>query len=236
MTAAILIILKIIIFLKGWQAAVSQSAGGTNARLPIICRVLLSLLLVTASLFAYLYTRSICSRWVLLGMLASFLGDLSMAEIIPFKNRLAGGMFFFGIAHILYIISYAETARSYGMKLFNPGFAAPLLLYGLVAGLLWAFLVRNPENGVFINAASAVYAMWLGFMASCAAELGILLNGCWWITSLGALLFTMSDLTIGATGIGKRHFKNPEIFIWLTYVAGQAGIIYAPWIGILFNK
>lgn len=231
----IFVIIQVLLFTAGWLSAIRQSPEGKNERLPLVYRILLSVSLLISSLFAFLNTHSLYSTWVLCGMMSSFLGDLAMAEVLPFKNRLTGGMLFFGAAHVLYITSYINTIHFYGLKLINPSFAIPLSLYGILIGAAWSILIRNPEKNKLINAGSLVYAAWLGFMASCAAELAILLRGTWWLTSAGALLFAMSDLTIGLTKIGKKEYKNPEIFIWLTYVTGQAGIIYAPWINSLIH-
>lgn len=235
MKVVLFVMVQILLFTAGWLSAARKSSISLNVRLPLIYRILLSASLLISSLFAFLNTHSLYSMWVLLGMLSSFLGDLAMAEVLPFKNRLAGGMLFFGIAHMLYITSYIGTIHQYGLKLLNPTFAIPVSLYGLLIIVSWFIFVRSPENSTFINIGSFVYAIWLGFMASCAAELAILLGSAWWLTSAGAFLFAMSDLTIGITKLGKKKFKNPEIFIWLTYVAGQAGIIYTPWIHSLFH-
>lgn len=236
MELVLFIMAQVLLFTAGWLSAIKQSPDGINARLPLVYRILLSISLLISSLFAFLNTHSIYSMWVLLGMLSSFLGDLAMAEVLHFKNRLIGGMLFFGIAHMLYITSYIMTIHQYGLKLLNPTFAIPLSLYMILITASWIILIRNPERGTLLNAGSFLYAMWLGFMASCAAELALLVGNTWWLTSAGALLFAMSDLTIGLTMIGKRKFRNPEIFIWATYVAGQAGIIYSPWIHSLLIK
>ena len=43
--------------------------------------------------------------------------------------------------------------------------------------------------------------------------------------------FYISDTIIGITDIGRAALKRPHLWIWLTYVLGQMGIIYGVWIG-----
>jgi YhhN-like protein. len=167
-------------------------------------------------------------------MAASFLGDLAMAEIIPFNNRIVGGMLLFGIAHILYIISYTKAARFLGGMLIDISFIIPAFLYGIIAVYAWFFHIRSSKISYSVNAASLVYSLWLSFMASTALQLAIKFGSRWWAAAAGAFLFVLSDFIIGVSMIGKTKFKSPEIFIWFTYLAGQAGIIYAPWISWQF--
>lgn len=44
-------------------------------------------------------------------------------------------------------------------------------------------------------------------------------------------LFYISDKIIGITDIGRAALKRAHLWIWLTYVLGQMGIIYGVWIG-----
>jgi len=58
------------------------------------------------------------------------------------------------------------------------------------------------------------------------------LGGWWWIIPLGAVLFYISDTIIGITDIGRVMLKRPHLWIWLTYIMGQMGIIYGVWLGL----
>ena len=53
------------------------------------------------------------------------------------------------------------------------------------------------------------------------------LGGGWWLTALGGLSFVASDFLIGVTDIRETHIENANDWIWLTYLAGQMGIVYA---------
>ena len=94
MLIASLFLLQLFLFAAGilgpWRDA---PALKTNGRLPRVIRMLLSLSLVAAALVIALNPfriDAIYTRWVFLGMTASFIGDLIMARLIPLPNRLIG--------------------------------------------------------------------------------------------------------------------------------------------------
>jgi uncharacterized membrane protein YhhN len=88
----------------------------------------------------------------------------------------------------------------------------------------WWFLIRNPQRGVVTNVGALVYGLWISVMASFA--LGLAYGLGFWITALGGLLFVSSDFLIGMTDIRGIQLRNANDWVWLTYVAGQMGIIY----------
>ena len=93
----------------------------------------------------------------------------------------------------------------------------------------WSFLIRNPKQKKALYIGGLAYGLWIGIMASFALSLAITLGGTWWMAAAGALLFAVSDAIIGVTKIGGISFRYSEIWVWLTYVLGQMGIIYAGW-------
>ena len=223
---------QLIIFAAGilgpWRDAPERQ---TNGRLPLAARMLLSASLLVA---AFLIWQSgapqpAYAQWVTFGMLASFIGDLVMARLIPFPNRLIGGMISFGIAHGLYMNAYIGTIQTISSiepyNRWTTGLALGIGFYGVVSVFGWLALIRNPAKGAVINIGALVYGLWIGLMASFALALGYALG--FWLTALGGLLFVASDFIIGVTDIRGISFKHANDWVWLTYVAGQMGIIYA---------
>ena len=94
-----------------------------NGRLPRPIQMLLSFLLVVAAfvIWASGAKYAAYAQWVAFGMLASFIGDLNMARLIPLPNRLIGGMIAFGIAHALYIVAYVQTIQASRAAILNSG-------------------------------------------------------------------------------------------------------------------
>ena len=237
MIIALLFLVQIALFVGGilgpWRDAPERK---NNGRLPLVARMLLSFSLLVAALLIWLFQPDRPAslgigqpyvQWVLFGMFASFIGDLIMARLIPTPNRLIGGMIAFGIAHALYITAYVQTLRANAAELPNTGLWIGLGLYGVISIFGWWLLIRNPARGTAINLGALVYGVWIGAMASFALALAVGLGGGWWIAALGGLLFVASDFIIGITDIRGIALKNANDWVWLTYVAGQMGIVYA---------
>lgn len=235
MVTGILLASQVLLFLVGWQLALKgESYSHSNARLPLWCRMLLSISLIFSAFWVWQTTAqeySIYGLWVFLGMIMSFAGDLAMAGIMPINNRMIGGILFFSIAHGLYITAYMKTIISKIPTAANINFYIIIIITLILTYLGWRFFINNHQKKKLINIAALFYALWISTMAASALYLALLLGKQWWITVFGALSFVLSDFIIGSTRIGKFSLRNPEIFIWLTYIAGQIGIIYAPWIG-----
>ncbi len=208
--------------------------ANATGHLPRAARMLLSFSLVVAAAFLIWGGGSripVYAQWVFFGMCASFVGDLVMARLIPFPNRLFGGMLAFGVAHLLYITAYHRTLQTISAlepyNRFALGLVIGLVFYGLVLGLVWWFLIRNPRKGTILNVGALAYGGVIAVMASFALALALALGGAFWLTALGGLLLLCSDFIIGMTNIHDIPLTNANDWIWLTYVAGQMGIIYA---------
>ncbi|MFQ5665155.1 MAG: lysoplasmalogenase [Candidatus Binatia bacterium] len=234
MIIGLLWIAQVALFAVGWFGPWRDAPErDTNGRLAWPVRMGLSLSLVVAAFLIWsgrTAEAAAYSRWVLLGMMASFAGDLIMARLLPVPNRLIGGMAAFGVAHALYITAYVSTVRLRGAAVASPGLWLGLIAYGTATVSGWWFLIRNPAREPIVNVGALVYGLWIGLMASFALALGMSLGGGWWLAALGGLLFVGSDLLIGVTDIRGLRLTNANDWIWLTYVAGQMGIIYAPWL------
>ena len=233
MILATLFLTQIALFTAGyfgpWRDAPELK---NNGRLSRPFRMLLSALLLVAA-FVVSQTSGrlleVYSQWVFFGMVASFVGDLIMARLIPLPNRLIGGMLAFGLAHALYIMAYIQTIGALDAAVLNTGFWLGIGFYGVVSIVGWFILIRNPNKSASINLGALVYGTWIGLMASFALALAVVIGGAFWVTALGGLLFIVSDFIIGVTDIRGLQMKNANDWIWLTYVAGQMGIIYAAW-------
>ncbi len=205
----------------------------TNGRLPRPIRMLLSFSLLVAAFIVWQSgaKQTTYAQWVCFGMFASFIGDLIMAQLIPLPNRLIGGMIAFGIAHALYITAYISTI---GQSLDSAlvGLFTGLLFYCSLTVLTWWFLIRNPQKETAINIGALVYGLWISVMASFAFALAVSVGGAFWLTAIGGLIFVVSDFLIGITDIRGIAIKNANDWIWLTYIAGQMGIVYAGWVAV----
>lgn len=233
MSITSLLVAQITAFLIGWAGPWRDPPElRNNGRVARPIRMGLSFSLVVGALLVWIGSppasvQAAYSAWALGGMSASFIGDLIMARLIPLSSRLIGGMIAFGAAHALYVSGYLAAVRTAGGSIVNAGLCIALVLYGAATYLGWRGAIRNPSKPRAINAGALLYGAWVALMAAVAAGMAAALGGTWWLAALGGLSFVVSDFLIGVTDIGQRHFQNANDWIWLTYLAGQMGIIYA---------
>ncbi len=224
---------QIALFVGSWLGPWRDSPERhNNGRLPVQARMLLSFSLVAVAFFIGLGGASrmpVYSRWVAIGMLMAFIGDLIMARIIRVPNRLIGGMLAFGIAYALYAYSFNAAMQTISslepFSRFATGLTIGLIAYGLFTLLAWWLLIRNPQKGTVINIGALVYGLLIGTMAAFGLALGYALG--FWLTAIGGLLLVTSDLLVGMKDVRGTEFTNMNDWVWLTYVLGQMGIIYA---------
>jgi hypothetical protein len=234
MLALIFFLFQLVLFLIGilgpWRDAPELQTNGRLAR-PVRMLLSFSLLVAAFAIWLGVAKMPVYAQWVAFGMLASFIGDLVMARLIPLPNRLIGGMIAFGIAHALYITAYVQTMQTISSlepyHRFNAGLITGLLFYGAFTILSWWFLIRNPQKDAAINFGALGYGLLISVMASFAFALAMAIGNGFWLAAIGGLLFIASDFLIGVTEIRGIKIKNANDWIWLTYVAGQMGIIYA---------
>ncbi|HYD50066.1 MAG TPA: lysoplasmalogenase [Terriglobales bacterium] len=195
-------------------------------RIGISFSLLLGALLVWAQSDGVL---AVYAGWICAGMAASFVGDLIMARLIPVPVRLIGGMVAFAVGHACYIKGYAATLAAAGHSAFPPVLWLVLLLYGAGTVLGWQRWIQNPQRRRELNIGALVYGAWIAVMAAFAFALAWTLGGGFWLAAIGGLIFIASDFLIGLTEIRGVPISNANDWIWLTYIAGQMGIIYAAW-------
>lgn len=225
----VMILAQTILFFVGvWMARAKGRREAVHWELPLAIRMILSASLVAVAWWLWQYNSTFhYSQWAFFGMLLSFVGDLSMAGLIPWPNRLIGGMITFATAHVLYIVAFVKTGALLQGDLFAQGIWIGALLYGSILIVSWLLWIRNPKQPAFLNLGALGYGLWVGGMATFAFALAYTRGGIWWWSALGGLLFVLSDLLIGVTDVGGRTIKHVAIWIWLTYVAAQMAILYA---------
>lgn len=214
-----------------WTGTQIVSDNPKQIRLPLPARVILSLSLVFTAFLISLSWRNAIGNLVLLGMALSFIGDMFNAEVIPLPVPLLGGMVAFGGAHCFYTAAFYLLLKPTGV-LISPWFWIGLAAVWLVTAICWRQFIYNPKRIPALYRGSLIYTLLIGAMAYFTFITGLKLGGWWWIIPLGALLFYISDTIIGITDIGRVVLKRPHLWIWLTYVLGQMGIIYGFWLGL----
>jgi hypothetical protein len=205
------------------------SQDGTG-RLPRPLRMTLSGILVLAALLGWLWGARgtpivLYAAVIFFGMAAGFLGDLIMARLIPVPNRLVFGMIAFGVGHVLYSAAFLLIALQFGLNRTHIHLLilAPLLLFSL---WVWLQHIRKPGGSRAINAGSLVYGVLIAIMTTLALALAAQ-NQHLFGLGLGAVLFLVSDLTLGNWQVRGHVWKSVNDVIWTAYVIGQLLIVHS---------
>lgn len=200
------------------QRAIPWLQRSTSLQLAIMAWLFWGLLLRTTSLGGG-------SLLIAIGMSVSFIADLIMAEIIRVPNRVIGGIATFALAHGLYSGAYLLVGQTLGV--FQVGVVG-LCLSGLwIIGLLiWRQWVYSPSMPMLMNQAA------LGYMVVIATMVGLALAAALgdprlWTLAVGAGLFMISDIILGNQIFRKRPWRYVNEVVWLTYISGQALIVWS---------
>ena len=165
------------------------------------------------------------SLLIAIGMSLSFVADLIMAEIIRLPNRVMGGIVVFGLAHLTYIGAYVSGGGALGI-LRAPlwgGAVVCLLALGLV---LWQKLIRSPSAPQLLNYGALGYTLLITVMVATAVALS-LADGRLGLLAIGATLFLISDVILGNQIFRQNLWPYVSEVVWLTYIFGQAGIVWS---------
>ncbi|WP_416825881.1 lysoplasmalogenase [Ectobacillus polymachus] len=213
---------QVLLFLIGFGLAIWKTKEGGNWILPLPIRLVLSFSLTGAALWLWFQNLSSSyKQWIAIGMTLSTIGDLFMAGMLPFGNRLIGGMIAFAIAHCFYVTAFLHAGFSW------TGAIIGFVVYGSCLLFGWLFFIRNETQPPLFTIGALVYGLWVGGMACFACALSFARQGVWWLPAIGGALFVVSDFIIGVTDIGQRKIKHAELWIWLTYVTAQMAIVYS---------
>jgi len=223
-------------FLALWAAllilgfAFGQLNETRTNRIPLWNRMGSSLILVACALIWWQvgaagsplvsYARLIC-----FGMAVSFLGDLIMARVIPLPERVIFGMLAFGIAHVCYIFAYLDLGQTLALSRRAAQLGGMIALWA-IAGALWWLLIRSPQTSNVLNAGSLIYALLLATMTGMAVSLAVQQPRLG-LLALGAILFLISDVILGNELFRNNVWPLVGDVVWVTYIVGQALIVFS---------
>jgi YhhN family len=198
-------------------------------RMPKWSRLASSAMLVLASWSWFAIARSgevgSFALWLALGMSLGFVGDLSMAGVLPNGRSVLGGMAAFGLGHVAYIIGIWQLSNQLGLG-GDPAGWGSLLVWWMLGGIGWYFIVYRGQKPSTLHKAALPYALLLASTAGIATELALQHGQFIWL-ALGAALFLLSDLILAAELFNDAYFPQIGDVIWFTYGSGQMLIVFA---------
>lgn len=190
-----------------------------------------SLLLVLAAWLSWLLAQVDAqitgfALWIAVGMTLGFIGDLFMAQLLPLKNYILGGIVAFGLGHVAYIIGILTLAAALGLG--DPGARWGALAAWLLIGAAgWYLVVFRGQARSLLHYAALPYALLLASTAGFAT--GLALQEPFFIPlAVGAALFLLSDLLLAAQLFNNLRFRYIGDVVWFLYGPGQMLIVYTP--------
>ncbi|MBL8164921.1 MAG: lysoplasmalogenase [Anaerolineae bacterium] len=200
-----------------------------SRRMPVWTRMTSSLTLVIVGWCCVVFTQETPANsyafGVAVGMTLGFLGDLFMAELLPVKDHILGGIGAFGLGHLAYIAAFLLFGDQNGLN--ESGLRWGAWLTWLVVGTAgWYFVVYRNQKPTFLHRAALPYALLLASTAGFATGLA-LQNGGFILLTVGAALFLLSDLILAARLFNNLHFRLIDDVVWFTYGPAQMLIVYS---------
>lgn len=198
-------------------------------RMPTWTRMASSLILVVAAWVWYLNGRDTFAGssflLVAIGMTLGFIGDLFMAQLLPLKDFVLGGIGAFALGHIAYIVAFITAGNQPEVVVSGVHWDA-LIGWWLVGTVGWYIVVyRGAKERTFLHIAALPYALLLSSTAGLATGLA-LQHSSFLPLALGAALFLLSDLLLAAQLFNGLHFPSIGDVVWLLYGPGQMLIVY----------
>jgi hypothetical protein len=204
-----------------------ENADHTH-RIPRWARIASSFTLVVAvwswRLFAKDDVLGQLASFIAIGMTLGFIGDLFMAQLMPIKDYVLGGIASFGLGHIAYIAGLITIGNEAGLNDPIKRWVA-LLVWLVVAFIAWYFVVFRGRQHSVLHYAALPYSLLLASTAGFAT--GLALQDSRFIAlAVGAALFLLSDLILAAQLFNKLHFRLIGDVVWFMYGPGQMLIVF----------
>ncbi len=204
-------------------------AKDPTRRMPRWTRMASSLVLVIAAFSWYLFVRqTAAANYALLiavGMTFGFIGDLSLAGLLPGGRSVIGGIAAFGLGHIFYITAFLRFASQTGLT--DPiRQLIALAIWLLIGATGWYLVVGRGRPRTTLHWAALPYALLLSATAGIASGLAWI-DGRFLLLALGAALFLLSDLILAGELFAGLKFPLIGDIIWLTYGPAQMLIVYS---------
>ncbi len=196
-------------------------------RMPTRTRMMSSLILVIIAwiLFAFLRdtTYVVLALPVAIGMSFGFLGDLFMAQLLPIKDYVLGGIASFGIGHIAYIIGLLSASEDFQLS----DSAIQWSAWGIwlvITVILWYLIVYRGSEKTLLHKVALPYALLLASTTGFATGLA-LQHPAFILITIGAGLFLLSDLILATELFNGARWTYIGDVVWLTYGPGQMLIV-----------
>jgi hypothetical protein len=165
------------------------------------------------------------SRWLMLGMAFSFLGDMILADHIPHLTGTLPGMLSFSVTHVCYLLALSAIVTALELSATGLWFGV-VLAYLAIGVVAWLLLVNSPSVKAALRFGALGYILLLAGMTGWATALALQLPALGWL-ALGANLFLGSDILLGNQLFRRTNWPHVHDIVWMLYITGQALIVFS---------
>jgi YhhN family len=201
----------------------------SDRRMPRWTRIGSSATLVVASWsWVCIAVRTEASAFAVLiatGMTLGFVGDLTMAHLLPASKHVLAGMVAFGLGHVAYILAFACFASIRPVA--SPGLCVSAWGAWVIVGAAgWWLIVPRSSPPSLLGWAALPYALLISSTAGFSTCLAMQ-DASFIPAAIGGALFLLSDTILAAVLFKRSRFRLVHDFVWLTYGPAQMLIVYS---------
>lgn len=190
-------------------------------KMPLWTRIASSTTLVFIAWIWYVHTLSSASLVLAIGMSFGLIGDLFMAEIIPIKDYVIGGILAFSTGHFAYMYGFTKITTERVEQMPDWGILSIWFVIGILG---WFFAVYFKSERSILHYAALPYSIILASTVAFANTLFVH-DPVFLLIMIGSILFLISDLILAAELFRKIKFPYTGDVVWLLYGPGQMLII-----------
>lgn len=173
---------------------------------------------------------------VAIGMTLGFYGDSHVGTRLwwpPMPSPIVGGIVFFGLGHVAYVLASVVVARQFAIRLGRTGWFTVLVWQ--VTGLIgWAAIALTSDQSIELRLPTLAYTLLVAGTPGLAFAVALKLRKLW-VWAVGAGLFFASDLLL-AWQLFHGAFTLIDEFTWICYGFGQMMIVFGAGLGTLRPK
>ncbi|KNY28497.1 lysoplasmalogenase family protein [Pseudobacteroides cellulosolvens] len=213
-----------IIFLLQFLFLIGGIVYTGGETVPTSVSIIVSISFLVMAVIQAILDKSIYSKIIAVVSGVYLVGNLVLANILPFGLMVGMGIYF--VAQAVTIFCFAKTSKELKKPFINISFVAGTIIYSILVTIAWWIFFEPTKNSEPLIFIALVYGIWLSVMA--ASGLSLFYSDRRYIfTAIGSFVFVVSDFVAGIADIAGKHVPYKVNIVWITYVIAIGGIIYS---------
>ncbi len=220
-----------IIFLLQFLFLIGGIVYTGGQTVPTSVSIIVSISFVVMALIQAILDRSIYAKIIVFVTGIYLIGNLVLANILPFGFMVGMGIYF--VAQAVTILCFVKTSKELKKPFINISFVVGTIIYSIMVTIAWWIFFEPGKNSEPLIFIALGYGIWLSVMAASGVSL-FYSDRRYIFTAIGSLVFVVSDFVAGIADIAGKHVPYKVNFVWITYVIAIGGIVYSK--NLLVNR